>query len=91
MTTVQSSNSLAISVSSFEVVDIDRLVRWEVYRRLQELAIPCECRLNEPLRVRVDSAATALQLWCVIRAFAASRRDQADHLERCWGQNSKAL
>lgn len=66
------------------IVEVSWLDRWQVYYRLQELGIKCECATNQPLRVEVETAASAVQLWSVVRQLAASRRDLVRHLKRCW-------
>jgi len=58
--------------------------RWQVYRRLQELEIPCQCRTNQPLRYQLNDVAAAIQLWSVVRQLTVERRELASWLERCW-------
>jgi len=58
--------------------------RWEIYQRLQQLAIPCFCAMHQPLEVGVDSPAAAIQLWSVVKQLTASRQEHLDWLERCW-------
>jgi len=53
--------------------------RWQVYQRLQELAIPCWCATDQPLRVETDVAAVSL---CVGQ-LTAPRQDLVRALERC--------
>jgi hypothetical protein len=67
-------------------VKLDQISRWNVYHRLRELAIPCECRCGTPLQVQVSTAAAAIQLWSVIQHFTSPQQDSVDHLERCWRQ-----
>jgi hypothetical protein len=67
-----------------QVIEIAFADRWQVYRRLQELAIPCRCGANQPLRVQVNDAATAIQLWSVVRQLTVPRCDLVCWLERCW-------
>lgn len=62
--------------------------RWQVYQRLQDLNIPCECSTNKPLRVDVRSATDAIQLWSVIKQFNAGRPELIDWLNRCWQTRS---
>jgi hypothetical protein len=84
MKTIDSSASQYFQETTCTLVEVDRLARWDVYLRLQELAIPCMCKLGEPLRVQVDSPNAAIQLRCVIQAVTAPRAFQVNHLERCW-------
>ncbi len=67
-----------------QVIEISWADRWQVYRRLQELAIPCNCRTNQPLSVQINDVAAAVQLWSVVRQLTLGRRDLASWLERCW-------
>jgi hypothetical protein len=48
--------------------------RWQVYRRLQELAIPCECGTNQPLRYQLQDVTAAIQLWSVVRQLTVPRQ-----------------
>ncbi|NET59426.1 MAG: hypothetical protein F6K47_25770 [Symploca sp. SIO2E6] len=67
-----------------QVIEISRSDRWSVYRRLQELAIPCSCKTEQPLRVQINNATAAIQLWSVVRQMKLSRRDSVYWLEKCW-------
>ena len=67
-----------------QVVTIDWTERWQVYQRLQELQIPCQCLPNQPLQVNLSSPSAAIQLWSVVRHFTASRQELADWLKHCW-------
>jgi hypothetical protein len=65
-------------------VEISLCDRWQVYRRLQELEIPCQCGTNQPLRYHLKDVAAAIQLWSVVRQLTVERRELASWLERCW-------
>lgn len=67
-----------------QVVEISLADRWLVYRRLQELSIPCVCRMNQPLRVTVTNPTTAMQLWSVCQQWNAPRNQLVRFLETCW-------
>jgi len=45
-----------------EMIEVNWADRWQVYQRLQELAIPCWCT-DQPLRVEITDVAAAVQLW----------------------------
>jgi hypothetical protein len=62
--------------------------RWIIYRRLEQMAIPCWCSLGQPLRVQVDSGLAVLQLWSIIRQVTASRGEHIDWLQRCWSMHT---
>ncbi|MBD0363247.1 MAG: hypothetical protein ICV55_10825 [Coleofasciculus sp. C3-bin4] len=67
-----------------QVIEISWADRWQVYRRLQELAIPCKCGTNQPLSAQINDVAAAIQLWSVVRQLTLGRRDLASWLEGCW-------
>lgn len=67
-------------------LELDPIDRWNVYNRLQELSIPCQCRCGSPLKVAVDSPTAALQVWSVVRRLTTSRTVAIDALENCWNQ-----
>ncbi|NEP62920.1 MAG: hypothetical protein F6K31_39415 [Symploca sp. SIO2G7] len=71
-----------------QIIEISRADRWSVYRRLQELEIPCRCQTEQPLRVQINDATAAIQVWSVVRQIKLSRRDLACWLEKCWQINS---
>lgn len=73
-----------VEIDSLITLDIDAIARWNVFHRLQELSIPCHCTCGQPLQVSITTAATALQVWSVVRQFTASRDLAVDHLNRCW-------
>ncbi|MEO0968766.1 MAG: Asr1405/Asl0597 family protein [Cyanobacteria bacterium J06639_18] len=75
----------SISNYSFkQVVKVNRIDRWQVYRRLQELEIPCQCQTNQELTVEISNIATAVQVWSVVRQLNAERQDLIEILEECW-------
>ena len=51
----------ALTPDQGQVVAVQRCDRWSIYRRLQELNIPCACPADGTLRVEVNDA-TALVL-----------------------------
>ncbi len=67
-----------------QVVEITFVDRWQVYRRLQELSIPCQCGANQPLTAQINDVAAAIQLWSVIRQLTVPRCELLSCLERCW-------
>ena len=66
--------------------------RWQIYRRLQELKIPCQCSTGKPLTVTVDTPTAAIQVWSVTRTqsiphgggYANGRSQLVDWLDRCF-------
>ena len=67
-----------------QVDKIDRCDRWSVYRRLQELNIPCWCPEDGTLWVEIDRCIHAILLRSTIQQFVSTRAELADWLERCW-------
>lgn len=65
------------------VVKVNWADRWQVYKRLQELNIPCWCSSNQPLTVEITNTETAIQLWSVMRQLNASRQDLISSLNEC--------
>ena len=58
--------------------------RWQVYHRLQELNIDCECSGFQPLKVNLQTPTEALQLWSVVRRISDSRPSLISALHRSW-------
>jgi DNA phosphorothioation-dependent restriction protein DptG len=73
-----------IQLEVSKIVEVNWADRWQVYQRLQELAIPCCCDTNQPLRVHIDDVAAAVQFWSVLRQLTTPRQDLVRWLERCW-------
>ncbi|PSN13609.1 hypothetical protein C7271_22390 [filamentous cyanobacterium CCP5] len=66
--------------------DLNPIDRWNVFNRLQELAIPCRCATGRPLQVILATPTEALLVWSVVRSWTQSRAELAAHLEGCWQQ-----
>jgi hypothetical protein len=58
--------------------------RWQIYHRLQELKIPCQCSTGKPLTVAVDTPTAAIQVWSVARQSSIERSQLVDWLARCF-------
>lgn len=71
---------------SMTALMLDCIERWNVYRRLQELSIQCDCAPGKSLEVRVHTPTDAIQVWGVVRQFTAPRQVTVAHLDRCWQQ-----
>jgi hypothetical protein len=67
-----------------QVIAVNGPCRWEVYRRLQELEIPCECSTERPLRASISTPTAAMQIWSTVRQITASRRELVLWLQDCW-------
>ncbi|MEM7759338.1 MAG: Asr1405/Asl0597 family protein [Cyanobacteria bacterium P01_A01_bin.40] len=67
-----------------QITKIQRSERWSVYRRLQELNIPCWCPQDGSLWVEIDSCIHAILLRSTIQQFVSTRSESIDWLERCW-------
>ena len=79
-----------ISVSS-QAIAINGLERWDIYHRLQELDIPCECSTQKLLSVVVSSPSDLIQVWTVVRRITSSKRDLVELLKGCWEKSSVYL
>ncbi|MEM8640579.1 MAG: Asr1405/Asl0597 family protein [Cyanobacteria bacterium P01_G01_bin.54] len=58
--------------------------RWFMYRRLQELEIPCTCQPHRPLQVHCRSVLDAVQCWSINQWLTQPRLELAQTLESCW-------
>lgn len=77
-----SSPASALTLS----LGLDRVVAWEVYRRLQDLSIPCRCGVHQPLTVSAATPLALVQVRSVVKTQIAPREEQVAHLHRCWQQ-----
>lgn len=67
-----------------QVDKIHRSDRWSVYRRLQELNIPCWCPEDGTLWVEIHHCTHAVLIRSTIQQFVSTRSELAEWLERCW-------
>lgn len=58
--------------------------RWQVYHRLKELGIECQCGGFQPLTAIVKTPTEAMQLWSVVNRVAKSRTELAIALHKSW-------
>ena len=65
-------------------IAIDCEDRWQVYHRLQELDISCQCGGFQPLKVEIRTVTEALQLWSVVRRVSQPRHTLAEVLMQSW-------
>ena len=65
--------------------------RWQLYRRLTELNIPCKCSTGKPLAVTVDTPTAAIQVWSVARQQLAGRSQLINWLDRCFELHGSEL
>ena len=66
------------------VLEVKWSSRWQVFRRLKELDIACQCSTNQPLLVNVRSPITVVSIWSVLKQHNATRQESIDWLDRCW-------
>lgn len=71
-------------VSVGQVITIPLGDRWCIYRRLQELCIPCACLIDGSLRVNVNHGLALILVRSTVQQFLASRQELVTWLERCW-------
>ncbi len=74
---------MTVDQAEAQIVDIGMVERWEAYRRLQELEIPCFCSTNQPLQVHIQTVTAAVQVWSITRQLTTPRHRLAYWLERC--------
>jgi len=58
--------------------------RWQVYYRLQELGIKCQCGGFKPLQVTLQTPTEAVQLWSIVQRVSAPRQALIQGLHRSW-------
>ncbi|PZO54181.1 MAG: hypothetical protein DCF15_11980 [Phormidesmis priestleyi] len=58
--------------------------RWQVYHRLQELEIDCQCQSFQPLQVHITTPTAAVQLWSIVKSISDPRTVQIDRLTQSW-------
>ena len=78
------NHSLEDEQQPSRILTVKRTYRWDVFHRLQELGIECECSTNKPLLVHLNSPTTIVQISSVVRQFTASRQELIDWLDDCW-------
>jgi hypothetical protein len=67
-----------------QALEVSWTHRWEIYHRLQDLHIPCQCGSHQPLYVSLQSPIAAIQLWSVVKQITASRSELVHWLDKCW-------
>ncbi|WP_072143586.1 Asr1405/Asl0597 family protein [Pseudanabaena sp. 'Roaring Creek'] len=77
-------NPINYSLAVNQEISIDGSDRWDLYYRLQELDIPCQCSSHRPLTVQISNPNHLLQVWCVIRRMNASRKEMIQLLKNNW-------
>lgn len=77
-------NSSPLSSSISQLIDLPGLDRWQVYQRLQELDIPCQCSLYQPIKIQVSNPTQLIQVWSVTRQVTTPPVELAKFLNKCW-------
>ncbi|NER79050.1 MAG: hypothetical protein F6K42_05610 [Leptolyngbya sp. SIO1D8] len=78
------NNPISLAPNGGQVVSVHRGDRWSIYRRLQELNVPCACPADGTLRVEVNDAIALILVHSTVRQFTTSCQVSRDWLERCW-------
>ncbi|MBO9997799.1 MAG: hypothetical protein J7641_02135 [Cyanobacteria bacterium SID2] len=78
------NESISTVPSQGQIISVHRSYRWSIYRRLQELNIPCTCPADGTLRVDIDRATALVLVHSTVRQYLFSRQEALDWLERCW-------
>ncbi len=58
--------------------------RWQVYHRLQELEIDCQCQSFQPLQAHIKTPTEAVQLWSIVQRISEPRSVQLNRLKQSW-------
>jgi hypothetical protein len=69
---------------TMQSIDLPGLNRWQIYQRLQELDIPCQCSLYQPIKVQVSNPTQLIQIWSVTRQVTNSPPKLREFLNNCW-------
>ena len=85
MTLSSQSSSQFSSQHAFTVFCEDR---WQVYYRLKELDINAQCQGYCPLKVSIQTATEAMQLWSIAKRVSSPRAELAATLEKRWREPS---
>lgn len=72
------------SIAAAYSLNVSRIDRWLVYRRLQELQINAWCLADGSLWAEVPSPSIALLIRSVVQQILAPRQDLVHWLDRCW-------
>lgn len=67
-----------------QLIDLPTLDRWQVYHRLQELDIPCQCSLYQPIKVQISNPTQLIQVWSVTRQVINPSVKLGEFLDNCW-------
>lgn len=78
-----------IETDSLVRLEVDRVERWNVFNRLKELSIPCQCACDKPLQVKIETVTAAIQVWSVVQRLTLPRDASIEYLERCWRRRVK--
>lgn len=71
-------------LTNYQIIKIERVNCWNIYRRLQDLSIKCSLATGKPLKVEINDPQTVIQVWSVIKQFKASRSESIEWLNSCW-------
>lgn len=70
--------------TSPEVLEVNAALRWQIFSRLQELNIACECAGYKPLKVDYSNVLDVIQIWSVVKQFSAPKNELVSFLNKCW-------
>ena len=74
-------NSILLHKTNVEVNCEDR---WQVYYRLQELDVRCQCSGYQPLEVDIQTVTEAIQLWSIVSRVSEPRQVLVNRLTASW-------
>jgi hypothetical protein len=67
-----------------QMIAVSGTEKWDVYHRLQDLGISCQCSMHKALSVDVSSPNEVAQVWSVVRRVTSSRESLVKLLKCCW-------
>ena len=71
-----------------QIIERGRAEKWQIYHRLQELQINCQCAGDCPLKVQCHTVQDVIQLWSVVKQISSSRQQSIDWLQLCWEKSN---
>lgn len=89
MSAMNSTNPISTSTQEIaQEIAINGSERWDIYHRLRELDICCECSTQKLVSFRVSSPNDLIQVWSVVSRITSSRTNLVKLLKSCWEKSS---
>ncbi len=81
-------NQINPAPTGSQAIAINGSERWDIYHRLQELSISCQCSTHQLLTVEISSPNSLIQVWTVVKRMTSSRESLIQSLKSCWEKSS---